>query len=1172
MATWPIGPNEDFQASLGNQCSHSGSLQRNQLFKPLKEIHMSIFVTDNVAVQRFAIALFNTQVGTDTMGQVETMIARNGVDATFNKFFKDSFGGQTTAAVAATIVANVGITGAGVAGAVAYVVAQLNAAAPDARGAAVASMLNAFAGMTADATYGAAATAWNADVAAATAYTGAANIAVDTLVTQYLTTGQDVLGGSSLSDLFVADLIGNTDSFQSGDRIEGGAGVDALDITFGDASTTAIIARTNGVEIISVRSQANNTDGNNGDNNVSAGAVADGSTNDNTLDAENMDGVTQWWSSNSRADLVIEDIRIEDNQITKDITIGWSNADPSSVTSSGAGIIPADKVDFEVYFSPESLRKAAATSSSVLSLEVGNSVEVGKYDDAKPFVSIPYTNVAFNVNGTRVILTLNLTTPAVETRDQLWTAVQSAFNAEKATNTLLSDVTLTRSVNAATYVSTDGLQTRLADKFVMTKANGSLTAIPTLGWYADGGLPSDNAFNAYVRPGTGIIATDLITSTVILDNVGRESEAGDLVIGSMSTRTGVERFDITVENNANTSGEYTASGSWVGSMSSTNNFLREVKAKNNTAGAPSDYLYVGTGQDTANNNLTTIRQTFLSTQNSLAGRVAYQKAVDAALLNADGLVDVRLFDASAMTGQVKVGATITAASIQKYQDLYDDAADAGADDVAFNYTTGTGNDSMNIVLSGALLASNNNVVSGRGDFSFVANGGSGDDHIQVRVSDLTAATIWYQNQKINANITVNGGDGNDTIRTPGHGDKKIDGGAGNDTIYTDNTGIIALTSPTPTTAELEERAFNEGRAAFVFNIVDVTAGTAGIQNDAEDLLSQAAPTSYTGINAFVTVKFLDDNTTNNTDGYNTAKAYIGNTNGATTVSNATFSDLQVNQAIKKAINSDAVLNKLLVAEDGPGRTLIIKSLIDGAMTETDLVIAFGQDAATAVQTNAFTAASVTTPVLSTGGGSELENLGARYTTVFANDSTDQGNTTGGEYNGTDSTAETDNTITGGAGNDVIALSSSANAAETVVFATGFGSDTIVYAGSDDKMNFAGTWATNVDNTGAFSATLTNGSAFLVTTAGLDAAITTGTQTYADVNTLTVAQWEAAFNATSSAAGSSLLLIQNGANTDQYKVLTVTASAANVITEVVYMGEVELVGLTSTNIAGGTFIV
>ena len=42
------------------------------------------------------------------------------------------------------------------------------------------------------------------------------------------------------------------------------------------------------------------------------------------------------------------------------------------------------------------------------------------------------------------------------------------------------------------------------------------------------------------------------------------------------------------------------------------------------------------------------------------------------------------------------------------------------------------------------------------------------------------------------------------------------------------------------------------------------------------------------------------------------------------------------QAIKNAINNDAVLSKLLVAEDGPLYSLVVKSLIDGDQVETDL--------------------------------------------------------------------------------------------------------------------------------------------------------------------------------------------------------------------------------------------
>jgi hypothetical protein len=44
------------------------------------------------------------------------------------------------------------------------------------------------------------------------------------------------------------------------------------------------------------------------------------------------------------------------------------------------------------------------------------------------------------------------------------------------------------------------------------------------------------------------------------------------------------------------------------------------------------------------------------------------------------------------------------------------------------------------------------------------------------------------------------------------------------------------------------------------------------------------------------------------------------------------SDLEINQAIKQAINSDAVLSKLLLATDGPANSLVVTSLIDGTHT------------------------------------------------------------------------------------------------------------------------------------------------------------------------------------------------------------------------------------------------
>ncbi|MBK9346872.1 MAG: hypothetical protein IPN06_10840 [Burkholderiales bacterium] len=66
----------------------------------------------------------------------------------------------------------------------------------------------------------------------------------------------------------------------------------------------------------------------------------------------------------------------------------------------------------------------------------------------------------------------------------------------------------------------------------------------------------------------------MVTSTVVLDDVGRGSTGGDLVIGGLSvgetsTSRGVERFEITVQDNSK-----------LQTINSTNNALREVTIVN----------------------------------------------------------------------------------------------------------------------------------------------------------------------------------------------------------------------------------------------------------------------------------------------------------------------------------------------------------------------------------------------------------------------------------------------------------------------------------------------------------------------------------------------------------------------------------------------------------------
>jgi len=125
------------------------------------------FVTPQVILARNAGALYNYGLGNELMA---SLASSNDINGLLNSIYTSSVGSAATSTVASTLVANLGITGPGVAAAQAYVVAQLNPVAVSGRGKAINDILMAFSSLTDDATYGAAAKAWNAKVANAVAY------------------------------------------------------------------------------------------------------------------------------------------------------------------------------------------------------------------------------------------------------------------------------------------------------------------------------------------------------------------------------------------------------------------------------------------------------------------------------------------------------------------------------------------------------------------------------------------------------------------------------------------------------------------------------------------------------------------------------------------------------------------------------------------------------------------------------------------------------------------------------------------------------------------------------------------------------------------------------------------------------------------------------------------
>ena len=197
--------------------------------------------TNLSTVEAWAGALYGYSIGSTTMAQVNAdIVSYGGLNNTLNAYYSAAFGSQTTATVAKIIVANVGLGTD--ANAIAYVTGQLNAATPATRGAAVANILNAFAALTADPTYGAAATAWNTTVANSVTYeasntadstttaaasansaaAAAAAAAATAGQTVSLTTSADIINTGNNNDTFIA-----TDTtLTPGDTVNANAGSD----------------------------------------------------------------------------------------------------------------------------------------------------------------------------------------------------------------------------------------------------------------------------------------------------------------------------------------------------------------------------------------------------------------------------------------------------------------------------------------------------------------------------------------------------------------------------------------------------------------------------------------------------------------------------------------------------------------------------------------------------------------------------------------------------------------------------------------------------------------------------------------------------------------------------------------------------------------------------------
>lgn len=788
--------------------------------------------------------------------------------------------------------------------------------------------------------------------------------------------GSDPVWGTNANDYFTAKPgVLSDDTY-----IDGLGGTDTLyaDIKVNDDTIAPEISN---VETVLFRAQK------------ADGASVDNLT-DAEIDAEHISGMKVLGSENSRDTLKVEDVRID----STDLTVRFSNSD-------------AGEVGFGVYFDPQHLKAEKSQTSGTLIAQLIDTVgalPVASGGQDNPLWDNPYTGITFSLNGKDYTLdfgSYNNNTDPTPTYEEFVEQIQAAINADPALSGLGLQVNVGNEFDARVGIG-DYKGTIVTGKQILIRTDQGELEGKT--WIAKNGLPATNSTSATFDDDVSTTCP-LIQTNVELDNVGRVqwddaspclpdnsiygSQAGDLVIGSMAGRGGVERFDVTVDK-----------GSWLSSMSSTNNALRMVTVKNGAIDGANDEgnLFIGDPeQDPSDTSL------------ELAHWMDAPR-----LLSTGGLTDVKYFDASAMTGKVNIGAQLTAAAYDKYLkdvDGVDSMAQGYAPNGPFKYLLGSNDDTLNMTVNGGVAADT--------DFRMNIDAGAGND--LVNFSFPVFAGNQLADQMKLKNVSVNLGAGDDTFHFWGDGAMDVSDGAGNDALY---VGV----RPAHSAADYN--------AVWVFNVEDandetqtgIFIGGHGAQPLENNLLGGATSFTYGGAGTGANSAFLVATVT--------FKGIEGTAKLALKPGDGTISAEDINHLLIKAINEDATLSKLLLAKDGAGSSLLVEALYNGEMTNTDLAFKFDT-----VKQDGTAASGVTldSMLLSNGAYDMNAAAGGKPHGGFASNGVTP-NFFKGDNGGTDSAT----TIHMGLGNDVIALNAAdgtgANpSSDTLVLNGAFGDDVVM---------------------------------------------------------------------------------------------------------------------------------
>jgi Ca2+-binding RTX toxin-like protein len=682
------------------------------------------FPTSANQLQAFAGALYGVQIGSVTMAQVTSDIAAvGGLDIALNNYYASSFSSVKTASVAASMASNLGLTGDLLTEGTAYITAQLTAAAPEARGVVIKNILSLFSGLASDATFGAAATAWNAKVAAAATYSGASDVTMGSTASEgksfTLTTGSNAFTGTSGGDTFDAGLsTGSLQTLNSGDRLDGGLGTDELFAVVNSSVTPASIKD---IENISITTTAAAT-----------------------LDLTNATGVTKVVNQGAAAALTLSGVATSVGVTVQDTAIAGQVVTYSGVTGT------ADSATVTL----QNVTGAATLSAG--GIETLNIVTAGTA--ANTLANLTDASTAtLNISGTSALNVTLTGAPAVRTIDAsnlaaaLTVAPTTALAATVTGGAGNDAITLTRIV-------ADSVAGGAGNDTITFTGAGTLTVADS--------ISAGDGTDTLVGNITDLAA--LTTATVALrtgfERITVSDALGGGALTTANVQAGIERVNlattgsgtVTMEAGAKTISLSVATGALT--VNDTGVAATDSLTITNSAAATDVFAGVayaingyetvtlstsGTGAVTGQTaNTITLAGDSGTTTLNISGSNGFTTTANT------GTITANVIDASGLTGTAALTMGAAAASVTSITGSLN--ADTLIGDTSSSISGGAGNDTI----TGG--AGNDTLLGGDGADTITTGGGAGDSVEGGAGNDIVVATLTTGNVMV-------GGDGTDVL-------------------------------------------------------------------------------------------------------------------------------------------------------------------------------------------------------------------------------------------------------------------------------------------------------------------------------------------------------------------------------------------------------------------------